>query len=254
MAESVLRVWTATGWTNAGLSLGDIDALPKLGLNATADTTNRLAVAAPATLFNHAGGGHQVKVNKAGAGATASLLYQTGFSGRAEMGLAGSDDFSVKVSADGGTWTEALRIDAATGAVSMPRTHSRQLMAYNYRHYLYADRRWTAPAANTASTTASQGLGPGAVPNTDWDSKGIFVPAGSQLRAFIVAGAINGTEIENIDIYHQHGPWNDGWSSPATTQRTTLYIKSNAGFLATSGMSRYRYPLSFTTPADGYVS
>ena len=128
-------------------------------------------------------------------------------------------------------------------------------MAYNYRHYLYSARRWTAPAANTASTAASQGLGTGATPNTDWASKGIFVPAGSQLRAFTVAGAVSGTEIENIDIniYHQHGPWNGGWSSATTTQRTTLYTQANAGFSAISGMSRYRYPLSFTTPADGYV-
>lgn len=36
------------------------------------------------------------------------------------MGLAGNDNFSVKVSADGTTFTEALRIDAASGAVKFP--------------------------------------------------------------------------------------------------------------------------------------
>ena len=106
LAEEVLRVWTATGWQTVGL--GDIDSLPRLGINATADTTNRSSVAAPATLFTHAVGGHQVKVNKANAGATASLLFQDGFSGRAEVGLAGNDDLSVKVSADGATWRSAL--------------------------------------------------------------------------------------------------------------------------------------------------
>jgi hypothetical protein len=64
--------------------------------------TNRQTVSAQATLLNHAGGSHQIKVNKSSATATASLLYQDAFSGRAEIGLAGNDDFSVKVSADGG--------------------------------------------------------------------------------------------------------------------------------------------------------
>lgn len=62
---------------------------PQLGVNATADTTNRLSVPSPATLLNHEGAGHQLKINKAGITHTASLLYQTGFSRRAEMGLAG---------------------------------------------------------------------------------------------------------------------------------------------------------------------
>ena len=71
------------------------------GVNATADATTRLAVSAAASLFNHAGAGHQLKLNKAGPADTASLLLQTGWSGRAEIGLAGDDDLHVKVSGDG---------------------------------------------------------------------------------------------------------------------------------------------------------
>lgn len=106
------------GWQPAGG--GVVTATPRLGINATADATNRLSLSAPATLLNHEGGGHQLKLNKAGAGDTASLLYQTAFSGRAEMGLAGDDDFAVKVSADGTTWREALRVDGASGSVAAP--------------------------------------------------------------------------------------------------------------------------------------
>jgi hypothetical protein len=95
--------------------------VPQLGVAATADATNRLTVSAPATLLNHAGGGHQLKLNKAGPGDTASLLFQTGFSGRAEMGTAGSDDFAVKVSADGAVWATALEAEAATGEVTLPQ-------------------------------------------------------------------------------------------------------------------------------------
>lgn len=92
--------------------------LDTLGVNTSADTVNRLAVASAATLLTNDGAGHQVKVNKATALDTASLLFQTGFSGRAEMGLAGTDDFAIKVSADGSSWTEAMRFMGPTGLVT----------------------------------------------------------------------------------------------------------------------------------------
>jgi Protein of unknown function (DUF2793) len=92
------------------------------GVNGTADATTRFAVSAAATLFNHAGAGHQHKINKNAAGDTASLLFQTGFSGRAEMGTTGDDDFHFKVSADGSAWNEAIVVDGSTGRVSLPAT------------------------------------------------------------------------------------------------------------------------------------
>ena len=88
-----------------------------LGISAEADDTNRLTVSADATLLTHAGAGHQLKINKAHNFDTASLLFQTGFSGRAEMGTVGSDDFVLKVSADGTTFLTGLTIEAATGRV-----------------------------------------------------------------------------------------------------------------------------------------
>lgn len=120
--EDVLAVWDDTAWSSVGSSGGsggdgDFDTV---GINAAADETNRLVVSAAASLFTHAGNGHQQKINKATAGDTASVLYQTGFSGRAEIGLAGDDDFHFKVSPDGSAWNEALLIDTDTGEVAMP--------------------------------------------------------------------------------------------------------------------------------------
>jgi hypothetical protein len=89
-----------------------------LGINTSADTMNRFALASQAALFTHDGAGHQIKVNKAGIGESASVLFQSNWSGRAEMGIVGGDDFSIKVSADGANFVEALRFDGATGAVS----------------------------------------------------------------------------------------------------------------------------------------
>lgn len=97
----------------------DPETLPLLGINTTADTTNRLTASAAATLLTHQGAGHQLKINKSTAGNTASLLFQTDWSGRAEMGLAGNDDFSVKVSADGSAWKTALLVRATEGNVGI---------------------------------------------------------------------------------------------------------------------------------------
>jgi hypothetical protein len=118
-AEQTLYVFDAGAWTPLA-SLGS--ALPRLGVNTSADSTNRLAVSAAATLFTHAGNGHQLKLNKAAPGDTASLLYQTNWSGRAEMGLGGDDHWRLKVSPDGTAWIDALIVDASTGAVTVAAT------------------------------------------------------------------------------------------------------------------------------------
>lgn len=103
---------------------GDARYMPlapdNVGINATADSTNRLAMKSPASLFDNAGGGHQQKINKNAAGDTASQLYQTGYSGRAEIGLTGDDDFHFKVSPDGSAWKEAIKINKSSGALSFP--------------------------------------------------------------------------------------------------------------------------------------
>ena len=111
-----------------------------LGVNATADTTNRLALSSPASLFNHEGNGHQVKINKNSASDTASFLFQDGFSGRAEIGLTGDDDFHFKVSPDGSAWFDSIRIDRTTGKVSFPASGgARELLTANRTYYVRTD-------------------------------------------------------------------------------------------------------------------
>ncbi|MBS0250156.1 MAG: DUF2793 domain-containing protein [Proteobacteria bacterium] len=147
-----LAIYSAGAWAaftsggGGGGSGGDpdgiteLDDLAHLGINATADTTNRLALKSPASLFDNEGAGHQQKINKHAAGDTASVLYQTNYSGRAEMGLAGDDDFHFKVSPDGATWYEALKIDRNSGKLSFPSLGGpRETLTADRTYYVRAD-------------------------------------------------------------------------------------------------------------------
>ncbi|SMP05597.1 DUF2793 domain-containing protein [Shimia sagamensis] len=111
-------IWDGTIWKPAEIS--EASNLNGVGVNTGFDTTNRLSVSSQATLLTHEGAGHQVKVNKATDTDTASLLFQTNWSGRAEIGTSGSDEFSIKVSPDGSSWTTGLKFDATTGIPVAP--------------------------------------------------------------------------------------------------------------------------------------
>jgi hypothetical protein len=123
--ETALIVFDGTAWTDYG-SLISVQNIPHLGVNTTADSTNKLSVQADAALFSAmpttdgGSGDMRVVLNKQTSANTATLLFQDSFSGRAEIGLAGDDDVHFKVSADGATWTEALKLSAATGLATLP--------------------------------------------------------------------------------------------------------------------------------------
>ena len=111
------RIWDGAAWRIVAAQSQNLEGL---GINTSSDATNRLAVSAPATLLTHDGTDHRVVVNKATAGDTASLLFQSDWTGHAELGLAGSTEFSLKVSSDGSNWTTAVFTDGATGQVEIP--------------------------------------------------------------------------------------------------------------------------------------
>lgn len=106
-SPQVLRFGDA-GW--APVSNGD-GMLEGLGIGAAWDSVNRLSVASDAALFSHAGAGHQLKLNKAADTDTASLLFQSNWTGHAEIGLAGETALSFKASGADAVWYQAMRID-----------------------------------------------------------------------------------------------------------------------------------------------
>ncbi|TNF23425.1 MAG: DUF2793 domain-containing protein [Rhodobacteraceae bacterium] len=115
--EGELRVFSGGSWLAV---VPPLQNLAGLGVGTTSDATNRLAVASDAALFSHAGSDHRLTINKAAAGDTASVVLQSGWSGRAELGLAGDEDFQVRLSADGAAWAPALTLRQGDGAALVP--------------------------------------------------------------------------------------------------------------------------------------
>ncbi len=123
--EAIPVIWDGGSWVQLTLEAAATASL--FGINTTADTTNRLAVKSDAVLFSHddvtpGNDDIQVKVNKKATGDTGSHLFQTGFSGRAEFGLIGDDDFTVKVSPDGTVWYDGIVVDKDDGSVAFPNS------------------------------------------------------------------------------------------------------------------------------------
>jgi len=123
--ESALAAYDGAAWTVV-TGGGGSETAAKFGVNATADATNKLSVKSNAVLFDALDAGEggtgdsQVKVNKEAAGDTASHIFQTAFSGRAEFGLLGDDSFRIKVSPDNfATSYDALVIDKDNGNVGI---------------------------------------------------------------------------------------------------------------------------------------
>lgn len=165
-ATGQFKVFDGSGWAEI---LPDLNNLDGVGIGTTSDATNRLSVAAAASLFTHDGAGHQLKVNKATPADTASLLFQSGFTGHAEMGLAGDTAFSIKLSDDGTTWHDALRADPAT-----------QQLATDFQ--LTGDAVQQSPTDTTTGRLmrADYGYGPGNLLGTVTQSGGI--PTGGAIE------------------------------------------------------------------------
>jgi len=126
-AASQLLVYTLGIWKTIETGGGAFtEQLPNFGINTTADDTNRLAVKSDSELLSHddvtPGSGDARKIiNKAAPERTASVLFQTAFTGFAEIGLTGDDDLRFRVGGtDGNTFLDAAVFDRATARAKFP--------------------------------------------------------------------------------------------------------------------------------------
>ena len=242
--EGVLVVFDGVAWTPVSVP----EVLQKLGVSTSADATNRLAVASAASLFTHDGAGHQLKVNKNASGDTASLLFQSGWSGRAEMGLTGNDRFAVKVSADGANWQTALDVDPETGRALFPggvdgalvnanllinsgfRVNQRGYSGASLAAGAYGHDRWRAGVANTQYAAISGGVSL-TVGTLEQVIDVTVTPQQSVTFSAIVSAAPLSVTCLGQTVVLQPAPARQAavFNGPASTQATVTLSMSGAG-------------------------
>ena len=145
IADDALLVFGGSTWapvTTGGGSPFSPDNLPHIGINATVTGSNLLTVHSNDALLDAISttdggtGDVRLQLSKSAAANTSSVVFSDGFSGRAEFGLTGDDDFHLKVSVDGTTWRDALKFDRATGRVSFSSGGAREMLAANRTYYV----------------------------------------------------------------------------------------------------------------------
>lgn len=159
--EGRLLVWDGAAWS---LAAPAPNPTPLLGVNTVADAVNRLSVKANAALLSHddvtpGSGDMRLSLNKATSARTTSLLMQTGYSGRAEIGLTGDDQLRVKVSLAGSTWTDAIVCNPANGetTISTPAINGPAGVSRVFQMRSSGVLRWNLGVTNHAESGANAG-------------------------------------------------------------------------------------------------
>jgi hypothetical protein len=122
--EAALIMRVDEAWVGLGAALGELSHLTRLGVGAAADADNpflaRLNKALWTARPSDDGGDGDLRFtfNKSQEADVLSLLFQSGWSGRAELGLVGDDDLRLKVSPDGAVWRDVFSVDRHSGNVA----------------------------------------------------------------------------------------------------------------------------------------
>lgn len=135
--EAALVMFDGAEWSPFVDAITSLANLTGLGVGTAPDGYNTFAAklnnALWTALSTGEGGSGDLRytLNKQAAGNVLSVLFQSGWSGRAELGLTGEDDITLKVSPNGSDWTEALRVDRQTGGVQLGRASIGALTSLN---------------------------------------------------------------------------------------------------------------------------
>lgn len=159
--EALNLVHDGVSWRSLETQMRRLEGVERLGVGATPDDYNRVSIRSSAVLLapeTDGSGDVRLVLNKAAPAATSSLVFQSGWSGRAEIGLSGEDAVSLKVSEDGAVWREALKVAPADAEVSMSGLR------------LLSER-----LTLTSPHTPSSATAPGEAGRICWDSAYVYV-------------------------------------------------------------------------------
>lgn len=119
-SENLILVYQNNSWQVAQVSSSQMEQVDLLGINASATQETRFGVSSNNSFLTHEGTNHRLSINKATEENTGSLIFKTNWTGHAEMGLVGNNDFSIKVTSDGVSWNDGLVVASETGKVRFP--------------------------------------------------------------------------------------------------------------------------------------
>jgi hypothetical protein len=142
VADDVLLVFDGSAWTQVTAGVSTLDNVPSVGINTEVAESNLLTVRSNDALINAietsdgGTGDVRLQLSKSAEGNTSSVVFSDAFSGRAEFGLTGDDDFHLKVSADGTSWRDALKFDRTSGRVSFPSGGAREVLTADRTYYV----------------------------------------------------------------------------------------------------------------------
>ena len=123
--EERLIVFDGSEWSEITGGAADFQNVAQFGIGTSADENNPLSVRGPGALFTalettEGGSGDiRVSVNAEDTGHTASIIFQSAFSGRSEVGLTTAGNFAVRTSPAGSNWSDAMTIDPVTNNVGI---------------------------------------------------------------------------------------------------------------------------------------
>ncbi len=223
-------------WIPLGARLGVAQALSRLGIGTTADAGNpfaaRLNTALWTALEAWAGGTGDLRLtlNKEATGDVLSLLFQSGWGGRAELGLVGDDDLRLKVSADGSSWHDAFAVDRATGRTTFAQGAGRRAVTALTANGSYAVPVWARSVE--AVMVGGGGGGGGGAFGASGSRFGGGGGAGGLSRGEWAAELLGGT----LDVVVGTGgtggsaaAGSDGADSALSMGGTTLLVASGGG-------------------------
>lgn len=135
MGDNNLSIRTSADGSGFSPAVHIDTATGHIGLGAAGDAGNRLVVKGTSALFDAETDDFRFVFSKKTSADDAAMVFQSNYSGRALIGLLGSDDFVFTVSPDGSTYEQALVIDKDTALVDFPK-NAKFSASLNYDAYI----------------------------------------------------------------------------------------------------------------------
>lgn len=203
--EAVVVNFDGSAWVElvGPNSIRALQNLTSLGVGTTADAENELSVKGQNVLVTARTTGEggtgdvRAKINKQAVANIGSLLFQDNYSGRAELGLIGDDDFVLKLSADGINWVDALRARQNGGQISVTNptadTHALNRISADGRYLgLTPQNLSTAQQVQARANIGVQDLFGAwqSAPGTAFSSSGVLGANTSTMRYLVIGKTV----------------------------------------------------------------